>query len=207
MLRVVTPEPRRGGRPAVTALLVLAAALLAACSAAAAPSPSFDPSTPCGDTDVQDRPGFFPELESLIPERLFDETLARRSGRYCSQKTIGLLYERGVRELRFAGASWYGEDPAGMALAIYAAPGLDAAVLAASFEAGARAERDTELVKSAPARIAGIDAIRIDAYVAKRDQSVIVWDDPSRPGVVRVVIASDTTPERIEAAVAALAAR
>src|SRR3972149_3203188 len=111
LLRLAPPPPR----PRVTA---------GGC-AGLPPPPTPAPAAPCAGADEQRAPGFYPDLEALLPTEVAGASPATRdSGRYCSAKTLGSLLETGIAALRFAGAAWPGEGEAGIELGASAAPGL-----------------------------------------------------------------------------------
>lgn len=182
MLVVIAPSPR----PPWLALLVV---LLAACSAPAAVS-SFDPSSPC-TTDGR-QPGAYAELEAALPASLFGAApLSVDSGRSCTADALGTLYERGVREARFAGATWDLGGEQGVTYAVFEGDGLDPTALIDFYEAGARATGRAEALQIRPFEVGGASAIRMDTIHRNVGQTIIAWPSGTR-GRVNVVLASAT---------------
>jgi hypothetical protein len=181
------------------ARLLLVWLSLAAC---AAPATTLDPGAPCGGREELRSAGLEPDLEALLPTDLGGRAPdARSSGRYCSRAQLGSLRETGLRELRFAGATW-ADARGGRSLTIYQAPGLTLDGLADAFAGGAGSARRVTNVRAAESSIGGRRAIRIDAQADERRQVVWLWEDP-RPETVRVILASDVTEEALEEAVTA----
>jgi hypothetical protein len=191
---------RRARGIAITFTFLLAM-LVAGCGTGQA---SFDPSGPC-DADGRAR-GAYPELEAKLPPSLggvgpesgvgsatadlLPTTVD--SGRTCTESGLGPLWAHGVRELRYAGATWdhgggdaivsaYFTTPTGQ-------PPLEPDWMEAFYEAGARASSKTEnLVFSQPViEPAGI-VWRLDTLNDLSFQTVVVW--PAAGGV-RVLIAA-----------------
>lgn len=153
-------------------------------------APSFDPAGPCL-VDGQ-RPGTYPELEGLIPPA-FEGVAPTRldSGRNCTERNLGTLASHGIREVRFAGGLWETGERSGATLAVFSAPGLTGERLHEFYEAGARAGRKTEDVRSSVDTLDGQFLWQIDTLNGESFQSILVWagDDP---GLVRaVLVASD----------------
>ena len=93
---------------------------IAACSAVA---PSFDPAAPC----VRDDRGaaLYPELEARIPAEFQGRPADRvDSGRNCTARSLGLLLQRGVRTIEFAGGLWETGGRSGVTIALFRADGL-----------------------------------------------------------------------------------
>jgi hypothetical protein len=179
--------------------LLLVCLALAAC---AAPAASLDPGAPCGGREELRSAGLERDLEILLPDELGGRPPdARSSGRYCSRAQLGSLVEAGLRELRFAGATWADTD-GGRSLTVYQAPGLTLDRLADSFAGGAGSARRVTNVRAAESSVGGRRQIRIDALAGERQQAVLLWEDP-RPETVRAILASGVTDSALEEAVAA----
>ena len=189
-------------------LAMLAAVLvIAGGCGSAAPTPPPDPAAPCAGADEQRAPGFYPDLEALLPTKVAGAAPATRdSGRYCSAETLGSLLEAGIAELRFAGAAWPGEGETGIALVVYRAPGLTVDAVADSFAVGAGTARGVTQVHAAERDVAGRRGIAITAVSGKRPQTVIIWP-AAAPGTVNVVIGSGQGEDRMDAAVSAFGDR
>ncbi|HET7728362.1 MAG TPA: hypothetical protein VFK54_13665 [Candidatus Limnocylindrales bacterium] len=186
---------RRRGLPALLLLLVVAALAAAGC-AAPAPSPAFDPASAC-TTDGR-RPGAYPELEALLPPAL-DGVAPNTvdSGRSCTSEALGSLHERGIRELRYAGATWDRGSEQGVTYAVFEAAGLDPATMIEFYEAGARATGRAEALQVRPFELAGAAGVRLDTIHRSVGQTIIAWPG-DEPGRVQVVLVSATgEPELI----------
>lgn len=176
--------------------------VLAACSGT--PQAAADPAAPCNGVDVQERPGFYPDLEAYLPAQLDGASPANRiSGRYCSRKTLGTLLDGGIPEEQYAGATWQITDQSGVSIVVYRAPGLGPRLVADAFRAGAEASRNGKSFVASSVRVLGRDGYRLDVVNGDQRQVVVIW--PSADGsVVHAVIGSDVAEERIQAAIAAL---
>ena len=162
---------------------------------------SFDPAAPC-TTDGR-FPGAYPDLEARLQMGFLGrppDTLD--SGRNCSATELGTLAGHGMREVRFAGATWNLSGNAGVTLAVFTGEGLTAEWLGEWYEATARAARNTR--QSAPTRPkgAGRPAFRLDTLNGESVQTVIDWMSPSGDAVF-VVVAADAPVATIDAATAA----
>ena len=186
---------------AALAAILLAAPLAAACSSSVA-----DPSLPCNGAAEQTRAGFYPDLEAMLPTHVGGRGVTNlRSGRYCSEKTLGLLATKsGITELRFAGEAL--PDPAdasaGLALVVYHAPGLTLDALADAQAAGAGTSQGVGAVTAARATIAGRSGIRIDATVQSGREMLFFWP-AGQAGTFDAVTAIGETDARLAEAVAA----
>jgi hypothetical protein len=196
------------GRPVALALVVaLAATIVAGCTGAA---PSFDPSGPCL-TDGR-APGAYPDLERQLPASFEGRAPTTvDSGRSCTAAALGSLASDGISELRFAGALWELGQRSGVTLAVFSAPGLDAAALADFYETGAKAAKNTENVERRTETLAGVTIDRVETLNDQSFQTIAVVHGSS--DLVRVaLVASDVreSPGRashdatVEQAVAAL---
>jgi hypothetical protein len=198
-------HPRHALHPvAALAVSVATALALVGCAASATPPP--DPASPCAGADVQRAAGFYPDLEDLLPRALGDVTPAiRDSGRYCSRKMLGPLFEAGHEEVRFAGATFEETRQSGTSLIVYRAPGIAAEEVAAAFRAGSGAGRRVQLVSDEPRDVAGRAGRRIELINGDARQVVVVW--PARTSdTVAIVIGVDVSNAAIDAAVEALEA-
>lgn len=183
------PVSRDRGELAVPLLVLLATLVVGSC-AAPAPSPAFDPSAPC-TTDGR-RAGAYPELEAVLPPAL--EGVAPStvdSGRSCTSEALGSLYEHGIRELRFAGATWDRGSEQGVTYAVFEAAGLDPAALIEFYETGARATGRAEALRVGPWEVAGEAGVRLDTIHRSVGQTIVAWS-ADEPGRVRVVLVSAT---------------
>jgi hypothetical protein len=183
---------------AVAGLLV---ALLAACGGAAAPLVSFDPTGPCSADGRF--PGAYPSLEARLPTTFQGrppDTID--SGRNCSGTELATLAGHGIREMRYAGATWFLSGNAGITLAVFSADGLTAEWIGEWYEATARAARNTRQIDPTRPQVAGRQAYRLDTINGESVQTVIDWAAPSGDAVY-VVIAADAPVAIIDAATAA----
>jgi hypothetical protein len=161
-------------------LLAVVCALASSCAGA-----TFDPSGPCS-TDGR-AAGAYPELEALVPREFRGRAPDKvDSGRNCTTKALATLALHDISEMRFAGGIWDLGSNSGVTLAVFEAPGLEAAWVAEFFEAGARTARRVESVDVRSIVLpGGAAASRIDALNGESYQTVVVWPDGER---VRVVI-------------------
>ncbi|HUQ44978.1 MAG TPA: hypothetical protein VM451_11310 [Candidatus Limnocylindria bacterium] len=164
---------------------------------------SFDPAGPC-TTDGR-APGAYPDLQAKLPTALGGVGPATGtgsatadlkpttvdSGRTCTQAALGPLWAHGVRELRFAGATWdYGSGDATVS-AYFATPAgqptLDPKWMEEFYEVGARASSKTEnLVFTTPTIEPAGEVWRLDTLNDLSFQTVVVWS--ATDGGVRVAI-------------------
>ena len=146
---------------------------------------TFDPSGPCS-TDGR-AAGAYPELEALVPREFQGRAPDKvDSGRNCTPTALATLALHDVSEMRFAGGIWDLGSNSGVTLAVFEAPGLEAAWVAEFFEAGARTARRVESVDVRSIVLpGGAAASRIDALNGESYQTVVVWPDGER---VRVAI-------------------
>jgi len=199
-LHPVTP------RRLLAASLALAALVAGGCGAIGlAPTP--DASAPCAGADEQRAAGFDPELEALIPPTI--EGVAPSlldSGRYCSAKALGTLVEAGFDEVRFAGATWPGDDASGLAVVVYRAPGLTLDAMADTFAKGADDARSVNQVHAQAVEVTGRPAVRIDAAMRDDPQTVYLWP-AAEADTINVVIGSKVDQARLDAALEAMGDR
>jgi hypothetical protein len=195
--------PRVAGRIGRFVLLVLVATGVVACAGTA--SGSFDPSGPCTSDGAE--PGAYPELEARLPTVFRDAAPGKiDSGRNCSAAKLGSLAEIGYEEVRFAGATWGFGAERYVVLAVFSAPGLDAAEVADFYADSARAEPRVEILAETEPTIVGRPGRRLDAKRVERLQTVVVWP-AADPDVVNVVVSNDLPDERIAEAIEAFGDR
>jgi hypothetical protein len=170
-------------------------------------APSLDPSAPCGGAEEQRMAGFHPDLEALLPTTIDGVALRQlESGRYCSERALGLLAAAGFTEVDFAGATWSDDDETGLAIAVYRAPGLTLDAVADSFARGADDARSVNQVHATPLEIEGRPAVRIDAIMRETPQSVYLWP-ADQPDLILAVIGSGVDEAELDAALAAMRGR
>jgi hypothetical protein len=189
--RVMFPRPRRRSAapprrllPPLAAL-VLVAGLVGACAA------SFDPNGPCtSDGKIK---GAYPTLEAVVPTQYDGRAPSQvDSGRTCSVDGLGSLEGHGVKELRFAGATWTMGSDSGLTLATFVsqdgAP-LTAEWLAEFYEATARAGKNVQSVEPGEFKVSGsITGKRLDVLNGESFQTVVVWDES---GQVHAALVAD----------------
>jgi hypothetical protein len=186
-------------------LLVIVAIVAVGCSGIG--QASLDPGAPCGGRDEERAPGFHADLEALVPETLDGAAPVQRdSGRYCSERSLGVLADAGHESLDFAGATWPGTDESGLAIVAYRAPGLTLDQLADAFARGADDARSVNQVHAQPTEVAGRPAVRIDAVMRRTPQTVVIWPAAAVETFV-VVIGSGVDEASLAGAVAAAADR
>ena len=184
-------------------LLLIVGALVVAACAAPASSPRFDPSSACSSDGR--RAGAYPELESVLPTALDGvgpDTVD--SGHSCTIEALGSLHERGIRELRFAGATWDRGSEQGVTYAVFEAAGLDPAAIIEFYEAGARATGRAEALRVRPFEVAGEAGVRLDTIHRSVGQTIIAWP-ADEPGRVQVVLVSATGEAELTRILEALA--
>jgi hypothetical protein len=152
-------------------------------------------------------PGAYPELEARLPTSYRGENPTTvDSGRKCSAESLGPLAELGFDEVRFAGATWsFGAERA-LVLAVFTAPGLDAAQMADFYAQSARTSPRMEILAESEPTIAGRPGRRLDTQRVDRLQTVVVWP-ASQPELVNVMITNDLPEARIEDAITAFGDR
>ncbi|MET1232597.1 MAG: hypothetical protein ABWY52_07080 [Candidatus Limnocylindrales bacterium] len=188
---------------ALAAWLTLVAVIGGGCSVLG-PTPTPDAAAPCAGADEQRAPGFDPELEALLPAAIEGVAPSKRdSGRYCSAQALGLLAEGGFEEVRFAGATWPGDNASGLAVIVYRAPGLTLDAMADSFARGADDARSVNQVHAQAIEVVGRPAVRIDAAMRDDPQTVYLWPGATKD-TINVVIGSDVEQARLDAAIAAM---
>jgi hypothetical protein len=189
---VIPPSTRRPRLPGVLrgGQILLGVVLLAALAGCG--GRTFDPAAPC--TEDGRAPGAYPALEAVLPTS-FDGRPpdSLDSGRNCEPAGLGTLAERGVEELRFAGAIWDLGSGGGVTEAVLEAPGLRADWVAEFYEAGARSGRRVEAVTVSEAAVGELVGTRIDALNGESFQTVVVVPDATD----RVRVAIVASPIRV----------
>jgi hypothetical protein len=182
---------RRSAVPARRVLGPIVALALLAGLAVACGGPAFDPTGPC-TTDGKVK-GAYPTLEAVVP-MLYDSRGPAQvdSGRTCSAAGLGSLAGHGIKELRFAGATWTMGSDSGLTLATFVsqdgAP-LTAEWLAEFYETTARAGKNVESVEPGDFRVSGsITGRRVDVLNGESFQTVVVWE---RDGQVHAALVAD----------------
>lgn len=156
---------------------------IAACSVTA---PSFDPAAPC----LRDDRGsaLYPELEAQIPAEFQGRPADRvDSGRNCTARSLGLLLQRGVPTIEFAGGLWETGGRSGVTIALFRADGLQARDVFDFYKAGALAAPKTDATTEGSLLVAGTNLPRLDTLNDESFQTVIVATGRS-PGLVRIVL-------------------
>lgn len=197
------PRPRPRLIAACSAALLALA--LAACGTGS-PDAAFDPTGAC-TTDGQ-RPGAYPELEALLPTDVEGtRPTSIDSGRTCTPGALGTLADAGVKELRFAGATWEAGGTAGWTIAAFTGEGLDATVMRDFYETGARSARRMEKVAVSDTTVGATPARRLDVLMSDgTGQTVVTWQ-PAADGPVWVLLAADVGDTKVGALLEALGSR
>ena len=178
-------------------LLLAGAGVLAGLAAAGCqPSASFQPNGAC----VADgrAPGTYPELEGQLPGELAGNVpTSRDSGRSCSDQRLGTLASHGVRDLRYAGATWAPEGGSSTVIALFTTPAtqphLDPTWIEEFYETGARASTKTENLQVTHPALEGAGTVyRLDTLNELSFQSVVVW--PGTNVVHVVLVATQLRP-------------
>jgi hypothetical protein len=165
--------------------LLLVAVILAGCRTA------FDPTGPC--TANGSAPGGYPDLEAALPATYHGAGPKERdSGRACTADGLGTLVSHGVKEMRFAGATWSTGTQSGLSLAIFVdptGPALTRDWMTEFYETGARAGKNVTSVETTdyPVR-SQVTGRRIDVLNDESYQSVVVWE---RNGQVAVALVAN----------------
>ena len=160
------------------------AVLLAGCGAG---GPTF---APTGECVVDGRaPGAYPQLEALVPRSINDRpSTSLDSGRNCSSDALGTLASHGVREVRFAGATWDESNGNGVSIAVLALPDQAFPVAWAEefYLVGAQNGKHTGNIDTSRPTYAGVGpTFRLDTLNDLSFQTVVLWADGD---LVRVVI-------------------
>jgi len=194
-------QPKRAVRLVLLGVAVVF--LIAGCQSTGEAKP--DPSSLCRGADQQRYPGFYPDLERMVPASAGGNSLSDLiSGRYCSERTLGSLLKAGVLELRFAGATWWlsGDQSKGVAMSVYQAPGLTLDALADSFAVGAGQSRTVSGVKAQKTTLGGHAGIRVDVVAGGNPETVFIWP-AAAPETFNGVLAIGASEEQIATAVEA----
>ena len=160
------------------------AATLVACG-----GPTFDPAGPCTVDGKQ--AGAYPDMEALVP-KTYNGTAPSQldSGRTCTTDGLGSLASHGVKELRFAGATWETGSQSGLTLATFSSvggPALDPAWLSEFYETTARGGKNIQSIDTNTLVLpSGGAADRLDVLNDESYQTVVVWKDGDR--VVAVLV-------------------
>jgi hypothetical protein len=142
--------------------------------------------------------GLYPQLERLLPARLGEAAPAKvDSGRSCSSERLGTLASHGVKDLRYAGATWTPESGESTVIALFRTaagqPSLEPGWVEEFYESGARASTKTEnIVISNPTYDDAGTVYRLDTLNELSYQSVVVW--PGQDLVHVVIVATPVRP-------------
>jgi hypothetical protein len=188
-------------------LALAAVALFAGCGAS---SSSFDPSEPC--TADGRAAGAYPDLEAKLPPSLGGIGPANGagsatadllptsldSGRSCTESALASLWSHGVRELRYAGATWDSGNGDGTVSAFFTTPSgqpvLESAWMEEFYESGAKASSKTENIEITRPTIDPAGAVfRLDTLNDLSLQTVVVW--PAKDGIRVVIVATRVSPD------------
>ena len=175
--------------------LLAVCALLAACAPSAGGA-TFDPSTPCPAEGQQ--AGAYPDLEALLPGDLDGAPPDKvDSGRNCSPERLGTLAERGLDEVRFAGATRKTGATSGLTVAVFQGEGLDPGLMLEFYETGAREARRTEKYVTSDTTVGGRPARRLDVLGSDgTGQTVVTWPGDEQ-GTVWVLLGADLGDTRV----------
>ena len=175
-------------------LAVIALALAAAGCGTLGPS---SPATSTCPNEAQ-AAGTFPDLEALLPRGMIERSPDELdSGWHCTAETLGTYAAHGVRELRFAGATWdLGDADATVAAVFTTSPGeapLQAAWVEEFYQLGALSGRRIENVETSRPSIGDAGPVwRLDALVDLSLQTIVVW--PAGQVVRVVIVATEVGP-------------
>jgi hypothetical protein len=142
--------------------------------------------------------GTFPDLEALLPrgmiERSPDEV---DSGWHCTAETLGTYAAHGVRELRYAGATWDNGEGDATVVAVFTTrpeePPLQSAWVEEFYELGALSGRRIENVETSRPSIGEAGPVwRLDALNDLSLQTIVVW--PAGRFVRVVIVATQVGP-------------
>lgn len=183
---------------------LLLATAVAACGSTI-PVVSFDPTSEC-TTDGR-QPGAYPDLEASLPVvyggRVPDNV---DSGRSCTPDALGSLAERGITELRFAGATWDLGGTTGLTVAAFQAEGLEPTAMIEFYAASARLNRKTEKMQVSDTTAGALPARRLDVLQSNGAyQTIVIWP-AGVDGRLMVLLAADLGDTKVAAAVAEFAA-
>lgn len=187
--------PIHGSTRGAIALAALALVLVAgACGGSAGAS------VPIGACAADVRAaGAFPELEQLLPRGMTEAAPTTvDSGANCTPASLGTYAARGLREIRFAGATWDHGDGEATVVAILttppgAQPALDVTWVEEFYTAGAVAGRTIDDVKTSRPVMRGAGQVfRLEAINNLSLQTVVIW--PAGSYVRVVIVATNVAP-------------
>ena len=146
--------------------------------------------SPTGDCLADGRaPGAYPDLEARVPKAISGRPATTvDSGRNCSSDALGSLVDHGVKELRFAGATWDEGNGNGVSIAILSLPDQDLPVAWVDdfYQLGAENAKHTGNIETSRPTYPGIGSVfRLDTLNDLSFQTVVIWPDG---GLARVVI-------------------
>ncbi len=204
-VRSAAMPSRPSNRRPLWALLLAGSLLLTACGPTATVA-TFDPTAPCPAEGQQ--PGAYPDLEALLPGELDGAPPdSVDSGRNCSVDKLGTLAERGLDEVRFAGATRKTGATSGLTVAVFRGEGLDPELMLEFYEAGALEARRTEKAVTSDTTVGGRPARRLDVLGSDgTGQTVVAWPG-DEPGTVWVLLAADLGDTRVAEILEALGSR
>lgn len=187
---------------------VVAVLVVAACSA-----PAFDPTGPC-TTDGKVA-GAYPDLEKLVPTS-YGGTKPEMvdSGRTCTSEGLGSFVRHGVKELRFAGATWTTGTQSGLTLATFTSvggPELQPEWLSEFYRTTAQTAKNVQKLDTSDVTLpSGTAAKRLDVLNDESYQTVVVWDVGDRVAAalianfIRDIGSKDAHEKVVQAALDAL---
>jgi hypothetical protein len=194
--------------PSALAWLGAIALLVAACA-----GPSFDPNGPCtSDGKVA---GAYPDLEALVPTSYNGSRPGLvDSGRTCTTEGLATFASHGVKELRFAGATWETGTQSGLTLATFTSvggPELQPEWLEEFYETSARTAKNVQSLDATDVTLSsGAAAKRLDVLNDESYQTVVVWDVGDRVAAalvasfIREIGSKDAHETVVQAAIGAL---
>jgi len=180
---------RRAHLSRVVRLLALALAVVVP-SACGSPTSSVGPLGACGD-DARGA-GAYPDLEQRLPTTLDGRAPdLLDSGRSCSAQALATYARHGIKEVRYAGATWTEGAQDGTVIATFVSgpdqPQMDQSWVQEFYESGARASTKTENIEiTMPQLPEGGRYWRLETLNDLSLQTVAVWGGD--PGIVHVVI-------------------
>lgn len=211
------PRRRLAIQGLALASLVLFAAACGGPSSGSSPKSSAAGAASC--TADHRAAGALPALEALLPLGMIERSPdSVDSGWNCTAAALGSYVRHGIRELRFAGATWdQGNGDATVAAVVttepVGQPALETAWVEEFYTAGAVAGRHTGDVKTSRPTMRGAGPVfRLEAINDLSLQTVVVW--PAGTAVRVVIVATTVEPaasraehdQRVEIAVEVAAA-
>lgn len=185
-------RPALAAAAAVAVILGLALAL-AGCQTSVSPAPA----GAC-QADIR-AAGTLPDLEALLPRGMIEAAPTTvDSGLNCTNEALGSYRQHGIREIRFAGATWdYGDGNATVVAVVTSLPVgqplLEAAWVEEFYLAGALSGRQKDIETSRP-NVPGVGTVfRIEALNNLSLQTVVVW--PAETYVHVVIVATEVGPD------------